>query len=236
MDIKESEILGDTIGDHWYYRSKAKAMVNYLPTPISETILDVGAGSGFFSRYLLNETNAQTAWLVDTGYASDSDEVANGKSIHLRRGLDVCDAGLVLLMDVLEHVDDDVGLLTHYVDAVPSGSHIFITVPAFQFLWSGHDDFLEHKRRYKLPALEDVAKASNLEIVRSAYFFGSVFPIAAALRLAGRFGAPGEPKSQLKNHHPIVNSALSAVCGIEAKMFGWNRMAGLSVFCLARKP
>ena len=46
------------------------------------------------------------------------------------------------------------GLLRHYAAKVPSGAHFLVTVPAFRFLWSGHDVFLEHKRRYTLAEIE----------------------------------------------------------------------------------
>ena len=63
-------------------------------------------------------------------------------------------ADLLLYMDVLEHVDDDLGLLTAYLDQLERGGRVLITVPAFDFLWSNHDIFLEHKRRYTLKQVE----------------------------------------------------------------------------------
>jgi hypothetical protein len=146
------------------------------------------------------------------------------------------DADLVLLMDVLEHVDDDVGLLKAYVDKVPSGSRFLITVPAFQFLWSGHDDFLEHKRRYTLAQLEAVVRNTGLTVKQGAYYFGLVFPIAATLRLLPKGAQPSPPRSQLKQHHPLVNTMLKTLCSVELPFMGANRLAGLTVFVLAQKP
>jgi len=57
MDIKETEILGADAGSHWYYRSKAEAVVRCLDGIAYDTVLDVGAGSGFFSRHLMSRTN-----------------------------------------------------------------------------------------------------------------------------------------------------------------------------------
>ena len=62
------------------------------------------------------------------------------------------------MMDVLEHVDNDAGLVRHYATKVPSGAHFLVTVPAFRFLWSGHDVFLEHKRRYTLAEIEQTMR------------------------------------------------------------------------------
>lgn len=236
MDLKETDILGPDIEQHWYYRSKARAMLHMLKGTSASTLLDVGAGSGFFSHHLLTHTPTAQAWCVDISYPADSDASTAGKPVRYRRAIDTLDADLVLLMDVLEHVDDDVGLLKAYVDKVPSGSRFLITVPAFQFLWSGHDDFLEHKRRYTLKQLESVVAQAGLQVQQGAYYFGLVFPIAAGLRLLQRKASGAPSKSQLARHHPLVNGVLRILCSLERPFMGANRIAGLTVFCLAQKP
>src|SRR6516165_6366800 len=123
------------------------------------------------------------------------------------------DCDLVLMMDVLEHVDDDRGLVRHYAAKVPSGAHFLVTVPAFRFLWSGHDVFLEHKRRYRLGEIENAMRDAGLQIAKGAYYFGLVFPLAAAVRLATR-GAT-QPKSSLKKHGAVTNALLTAICAAE---------------------
>ena len=237
MDLKETDILGDDITQHWYYRSKTKAMTKLLGKAQISTILDVGAGSGFFSRHLLANSSANDAWCVDISYENDSDALENGKHLHFRRSIDQLDADLVLLMDVLEHVNDDVGLLDHYVKKVPRGTRFLISVPAFQFLWSGHDVFLEHKRRYQLKQIEDVTRRAGLTVVRGAYYFGAIFPIAAMIRLSAHSGSSGDmqARSQLAKHHPLVNSSLAKLCSFELPLMKFNRVAGLSAFCLAEK-
>ncbi len=234
MDLKEEDILGADIGRHWYYRSKAAALRRAVGGLKPAHILDVGAGSGFFSRHLLAETGAQSALCVDIGYARERDDSVAGKPVLYRRdiGPTVCD--LVLMMDVLEHVDDDRSLVRHYAAKVPSGAHFLVTVPAFRFLWSGHDIFLEHKRRYRLGEIEAAMRDAGLAIVHGAYYFGFVFPLAAAVRLATR--GTTEPRSSLKKHGPLTNGILSAVCAAELPLFPINRLAGLSAFVLARKP
>lgn len=235
MDLKETDILGDSIRDHWYYRSKAKALKMLLGDVEIEKILDVGAGSGFFSKHLLSITNAKMAFCVDVSYAEEFDDIEAGKPIHYRRSIDTSDADIVLLMDVLEHVDDDIGLLSDYAKKVPKGTLFLISVPAFEFLWSGHDDYLEHKRRYKLTQIENVAKCAGLTVKSSVYYFGAVFPIAAFLRMAQNFlsGYKRQRQSQLKQHCYIINETLAGLSHIELKLMHCNRLAGLSVFCLA---
>lgn len=237
MDVKEIDILGSNISNHWYYRSKAKAMSRLIDKMTPSIILDVGAGSGFFSRQLLAESSAKEAWCVDISYDDDSDAVEAGKSVHFRRSVDVVNADLVLLMDVLEHVDDDVGLLKDYAKKVPCGARFIISVPAFQFLWSGHDVFLEHKRRYRLNQIEEVANQAGLMVKHGSYYFAAVFPIAAIIRLSGNWINKGQQqtRSQLSPHHPLVNSILASMSDAELPFLAFNRLAGLSAFCVAEK-
>lgn len=233
MDLKEEDILGGEIGRHWYYRSKAAALRRAVGGLKPRHVLDVGAGSGFFSRHLLSEGGARQALCVDIGYPADRDETVAGKPVLYRRDCGQTDCDLVLMMDVLEHVDDDRGLVRLYADKVKSGAHFLVTVPAFRSLWSGHDVFLEHKRRYRLTEIEAVMGDAGLQIVHGAYYFGFIFPLAAAVRFAQR----GElrPRSTLKKHAPLTNGLLTAICAAELPLFPINRLAGLSAFVLARK-
>jgi 2-polyprenyl-3-methyl-5-hydroxy-6-metoxy-1,4-benzoquinol methylase len=233
MDLKEEDILGDDIGRHWYYRSKAAALRRIVGPLAPQRLLDVGAGSGFFSRHLL-ANGALSALCVDVGYPMARDEMVDGKPVLYRRDCSDTDCDLVLMMDVLEHVPNDVGLVSHYATKVPSGAHFLVTVPAFRFLWSGHDVFLEHQRRYTLPEIEQTMRQAGLEVVRGAYYFGAIFPLAAAVRLATRNDET--PRSSLKKHGPLTNGLLTAACTLELPFFPSNRLAGLSAFVLARKP
>lgn len=235
MDLKESDILGNDPSTHWYYRSKALAMLAMLDRRPPNSILDVGAGSGFFSRFLLDNTNASSAWCVDTGYPEERDSVHFGKPIHFRRSIENSSADLLLMMDVLEHVDDDQELLREYALKIPRDAIVLVSVPAFQWLWSEHDDFLEHKRRYSLAQLEDLVTRAHLNVLTGAYFFGLLLPVAAASRLPSivRRRAGGLPRSQLVRHSRFVNEALAHVCAAELRVMRANRLGGLTAFCLA---
>ncbi|MHB8248859.1 MAG: methyltransferase domain-containing protein [Acidithiobacillus sp.] len=241
MDIKETDILGSTISTHWYYKSKASAALKLIGAIEHYVVLDVGAGSGFFSRYILRNSSASEAFCVDINYDSDTDSLEGDKPVHYRRAVahvDADDVDLVLVMDVLEHVDDDTGLLIEYKNKVPSGTLFLISVPAFNFLWSDHDVFLEHKRRYTLNQLENVVRRSGLTVEKSSYYFGFVFPIAVASHLFGRLFRTNQqqPHSQLKRHSRLVNTLLYATCYAELPVIPNNRIAGITAFCLARVP
>lgn len=235
MDLKEAHILGESINQHWYFRAKFAAVRRLLGSHKFRFLLDVGAGSGYFSRQLLQAGYADAATCVDINYPADSTELYHDKPLRFSRATPPGNYDGVLLMDVLEHVEDDVGLLREVVAAVPSGAHFLISVPAFRFMWSAHDDFVEHKRRYTLPELEAVARRAGLQVQQGFYFFALVFPLALLTRIPGRLLHRGPPQSQLKKHHPWVNVGLEWLCRLELGLMRGNRLGGLTAFCLCRK-
>jgi SAM-dependent methyltransferase len=240
MDLKEVDLLGEGIARHWYYRSKLAALLRLLRGTAPRRALDVGAGSGFFARALLERTALAEATCFDPFYESDRDETVAGKPLRFRRDADAAGADLVLLMDVLEHVDDDVGLLAAQVAAAPPGAEFVISVPAFGWLWSGHDVFLGHRRRYTLDAITDVARRAGLRTTQGAYYFGLVLPLAAVSRLPDVVrrarGQALPAQSQMRNQGALANAVLAAVCAAELPLLRFNRVAGLTVFLRARKP
>ena len=227
MDLKEEAILGGNAARHWYYRSKARALEAMLPHSFNRRVMDVGAGSGFFSRHLAERGLIDEAWCVDIGYERDREEQVGDATIHFRKDSAPADAGLALFMDVLEHVPDDAGLLAAYRPLLPATARVVITVPAFQFLWSGHDVYLEHYRRYTRKSLDDAVARAGYRLVRSHYFYGLVLPAAIASRMLSPTRMT--PRSAVKVHGRLTNAVLGAACALERPAMHLNKLAGLSV-------
>ena len=239
MDVKEELILGDKALTHWYYIAKGRALVAMLKSIKVPEIVDVGAGSGVFSKILIEAGICRSAICVDPAYPDEREELYLGRSIHFVRSIDTVTQSLILIMDVLEHLDDDVGLIRQYSEYMPHGGKILVTVPAFGFLWSGHDVFLEHRRRYTLLTIEKRLQMANLKVLRSRYFFGTLFPIVTLVRIVNRWqleSGSSKAESMLNNYPPIVNKILTYIHDFERLfLFPFNRFAGLSIFCLAEK-
>jgi len=236
MDLKELDILEGDISAHWYYLSKARALEKIVSDLQIERVLDVGAGSGFFSEWLLNRTDIKTAVCVDPNYEEEFTRVINGKKIYFVKEPGNYSADLVLMMDVVEHVKDDVGLIEGYVRNVDRGTLFVISVPAFRFLWSGHDVFLGHYRRYSIRHLMRVIQGSGLNIERVFYYYGLVFPIAAVVRIFSWL-LPNKisHRSNLKKHSAMVNVILKRLCVFELSWMRVNRLFGLTIFSVASK-
>lgn len=238
MDIKETDILGDSIDDHWYYQSKWLAVKAMLPAIKRRLVWDIGGGSGFFSKALINAGMTEQAVSIDTGYTENSTENLEGGTLHFQKSKPQGNPDLIIFMDVLEHVDDDVGLITEYASHLDEDGIILITVPAFKLLWSDHDDFLEHKRRYSRALLEQTIEKANFDILELRFFYGLLFPIAAPIRIMRRHLSSARKRpahSHLTQHSKLVNYILKAIHSFERKVvFPWNGWFGISIICTAK--
>ena len=238
MDLKEEGLIKGNIGEHWYYRAKLAALQRMIPAPDPAIILDVGAGLGFFSGSLLQSTNARSATCVDPGYAEERDDARAGKPLLFRRSVGRSDADLVLLMDVIEHIEDDIGLVREYADKVKPGTRFIVTVPAFMWLWSGHDVFLEHVRRYTLGSIEHVVRSGGLTVEYGCYFYAFLLPLVVLSRAVERLKQGGhshEARSQMQEFGPTLNAIFWSVCRAELTVFRANRLAGLTACIRAVK-
>jgi SAM-dependent methyltransferase len=234
VDIKELSQIATPPEAHWYYAAKFDLLATTVNSFGCRRIVDVGAGSGVFARLLLQRTDCQEATCVDPAYELEYDERVNGKVLRFRRQYDRKDFDLVLLMDVLEHVDDDIGLLHDVASVVRPGTPVFITAPAFGFLWSAHDVFLEHRRRYTAATLASKLKLAKLTVDRIRYFYAAIFPLVAVLRLLTRRRDPRQG-SDMRPAPAAIGWALQKILKAERKLiFPINVMAGLSVVAVAR--
>jgi 2-polyprenyl-3-methyl-5-hydroxy-6-metoxy-1,4-benzoquinol methylase len=230
MDLKELDLVDPKT--HWYYQSKLvaikKALRKYAPNPTR--IIDIGAGSGFFSISVANFSAGTNVVCVDPNYPADS--VERGGSLTYTLSGEPQRGDVYLLIDVLEHVADDVALLRSSTSAADPGAIVIISVPAFMSLWSAHDVFLEHFRRYRLPEIIRLSEEVGLEVQSSQYLFGSIFIPAALVRRINRDKGVG---SDLHTLPKTVNSILRSVVSTEHRLFS-NRLFGLSAFVVARVP
>ena len=83
-----------------------------------------------------------------------------------------------LLTDVLEHVENDEKFLKEIVSEADNNSVFFITVPALMSLWSGHDVYLKHFRRYTKLELRQLVEQSGLSVGSIRYTYSTVFLLA----------------------------------------------------------
>jgi len=228
MDLREGGRIDPE--RHWYYQAKARAVEAELARrgTTTGTLLDVGAGSGFFARYLLDAGMATTAVCVDPN-SSAQDLARSDERLRFVREIPDESFAAVLMLDVLEHVEDDVQLFHDGIARLEPGGTFIVTVPAFMSLWSGHDEYLLHFRRYRRAGLRAVIEHSEVQLHTLRYLFGALFPIAFVLRRLRRRSA--EAASDLTEVPGWLNALLLRWFTFEHR-FLKQRLFGLSVLAV----
>jgi hypothetical protein len=194
MDLIESGVR-DPI-KHWYYQHKYWFIKNSSLRKIKgeNSLADIGAGSALFSRELLQKGLVNKVVAVDTGYLKES-EIKDG--ITYRRSVNYSGFSHFLLTDVLEHVEKDGDFLSRVVTEADINSVFIITVPALMSLWSGHDVYLKHFRRYNKGQLRLLVEDSGLRVKSIRYTYLTVF-LAALLQR--KFFGKKSGNSQMKEN------------------------------------
>lgn len=243
MDLKELE-NGIDPEVHWYYQSKRLPLFAYAKKLLKSgkklTIVDVGSGSGFFAISLEREfpDGIAKVYLVDINYTAE--EIAATKGAKIEKTLRIPDKienGLVILMDVLEHLEDDLKMLKEIKQAcVGNSNNFFITVPAFYSLWSGHDVYLGHYRRYKIATLNKVLHEAGYDIENTYYLYGSLFPMVWAARKLDNMKKKEEATSNMKPFSPLSNKILLTLSSMDMKVASMNKVFGVTCTSQGKIP
>lgn len=97
---------------------------------------------------------------------------------------------LIVMLDVLEHIDDDVEALLGLRRHLGEGGRLLLTVPAFAALWSHHDVIAHHRRRYSLSSLQRTLQSAGFAVEYATYFNSLLFPLVYLAKKAGNFSRP----------------------------------------------
>lgn len=230
MDLKELGIIKPD--RHWYYSAKATAILRATTKSlrISGNIVDVGAGSGFFAQRVKEAWRDISVICYDPFYSEDQVGVRDGISYQSNlSSSELQDARLVLMIDVLEHIDNDGEFLSKIVRDVSDGTVFIITVPAFRSLWGKHDEFLGHYRRYRLGELIQVVSKAGLVVDQRRYLFRFVFPVVWLIRKLQRH----DSKSDLSALPIPVNALLRLLCTFD-NLLPSGRVPGVTAMVVAR--
>lgn len=226
---------------HWWFcgrRAFLERLLGTLDLPQRHArLLEVGCGTGG-NLALLQRFGRLDAVEFDPGARS----IAAAKTglpigfCELPSRIDAADEtyDLVALLDVLEHVSDDIGALKAVAAKTKIGGHVLITVPAHPWLWSAHDDVHHHKRRYTRRTVRRLIGDAGLSLQSIGAFNTLLLPAALAQRAAKRM----LQDRSADDHLPPapINALLSWIFMLERHSVGRMPLPiGLSLFAVARK-
>jgi SAM-dependent methyltransferase len=244
MDQRLMKAMLEVDEHHWWYRGRRRiirAELDRLPLAPGAVVLDAGCGSGRTLEELagygevhgieLNPDAAQAAQSRRCG------EVRVGRLEELPWEAGTFD--LITCLDVIEHTPDDRVTLSELRRVTKPGGWLLVTVPAYQALWSLHDEANHHYRRYGRRSLRSAALDAGWTIARMSSFNSVLLAPAAVVRLAQRRRRANDGYTPALRLGPAwLNDALERPLLLEARWLqrGHTLAAGLSLLAVMQNP
>jgi hypothetical protein len=190
MDLIESRAFSFIkTSRHPWEVARLGIITSLLKSIIKETkksdpvIFDIGCGDVFLAKNISKSVPNSEIHAVDTAF--DDEKIQEMRKLTASSNILLYDnienialsgskkADFVLLLDVIEHIENDAEFLARLAKNknVTRETNFLITVPAFQSLFSSHDKFLRHYRRYSRKSLVRKISLSCYESMESGYFF-----------------------------------------------------------------
>jgi SAM-dependent methyltransferase len=224
---------------HWWWRSREVAVLSVLHrhrgSASPARILDIGCGDGLFFRALEEFGEAEG---LESSAALLSPHGPYRARIHVapfdarfRSGKEY---DLILMLDVLEHLDNPAEALRLAASLLPPGGSLLLTVPAFRLLWTNHDLINHHRTRYRRGTLRPLLKEAGFLVVDQRYWYQWTCPVKLAQRFVeGLFRLP--PALPAVPPH-WLNTLLYRLSRFEQETLGaWGVPFGSSLMMYCRK-
>ncbi len=226
--------------EYWWYTARARLLQTVLEPYAAgaRRVLDVGSADG-----------PSVGWLAasDLKVAMDIDPrgLVPGGVCGSATALPFADASfdVVAAFDVIEHCAPEALALSEAARVLAPGGVFLMSVPAYQWAWTGFDDANHHHRRYTRRRAVDAVTGAGLRVERATYAFGATFPAFAADRLRRRLserrvGTPVSSRTEpeLPQVNPLVERALLRATRVDERVLRTRDLPfGSSVVVAARR-
>jgi SAM-dependent methyltransferase len=192
MDPEYARRYRNLYQQHWWWRAREALLVRALehlrPPEGWKAILDVGCGDALFFDKLQHFGTTVEGVEPDSTLISESGPWR--AHIHVRPFDATFQPGreysLILMLDMLEHLTDPLPSLQHAVRLLEPRGKLVVTVPAFNALWTSHDDYNQHQTRFTRARFARLARDAGMGIDSMRYFFQWTCPVKLAQRLTER--------------------------------------------------
>jgi 2-polyprenyl-3-methyl-5-hydroxy-6-metoxy-1,4-benzoquinol methylase len=249
MEVRYYETYYQQETRHWWFRWRFRLIrdvINNLSgMPDRPTMLDAGCGTGQMLKMLQQHGPAVGLDLSEDAIMFASSRDAENLVLGSVTKPPFADGtfDIAFALDVIEHVDDDRGMLEGLRELVRPGGALVVTVPAFQSLWSDHDKINHHRRRYRRRQMRKTLMSAGFEVERITYCNTFLFPVVWVTRraqaLVRRFRPKDETQvsSDLHAYPRVVNALLYRLMLVEAWIVRHvNLPIGVSILAIARRP
>lgn len=242
MEKRIYKLMAEIEADHWWFagrRAILKTVIKRVVSPRRDCcILDAGCGTGGNLNLL-----SEFGHVVGMEFNQEAIQSTKGKRIGKTiRGkfpqlpFKKESFELIVVLDVLEHLDDDEDFLKGVASLLKPGGFVVVTVPAFSILWSEHDRIHHHRRRYRLNELDKVMDQAGLKVEYSSYFNFLLFPLVVVIRLVKEHMGIGKGSDDLAMPVGILNTLLRSIFSIERIPIGKIRIRfGVSIISCGKR-
>lgn len=242
MDNQVYQQIYDLELRHWWFQGRRKIIFDLIRRTIgsgARAVLDIGCGTGLNAE-LFRRLGARV-----TGLESSDVAIAQAKErfpeLNIIKGefpgVTLDDRfQIVTLFDVLEHFQDDLAALQGVYSLLEDGGYAVVTVPAFSFLWTEHDELAHHKRRYTKLFLQNRLEESGFSVVRASYFNTLLFCPILVIRILRKLFRLRKGSSDFFMVPDFFNKILASLFGAERFLLRLiNLPFGVSIIAIARK-
>jgi ubiquinone/menaquinone biosynthesis C-methylase UbiE len=243
MNPAEYERMYELEDGYWWFvsrRNLVMRLVHSLSLPPDALIVDVGCGTGATACELGKYGKVVCVDLSPIALDLSGRRGLNQLMQASADALPIADnsADLIVALDLLEHMDNDVKGLREFRRVLKPHGSLIVTVPAFSFLWSEHDEALMHQRRYSLREITHRIRRAGLKVEIANYALFFLFPIAVVMRLLKRKSDPKDPpETNLRPLPSLINSGLVLLQQMESALARLLPLPwGLSAVVVAAKP
>ncbi len=240
MDLAEFDKMFEIEETNWWYRGRRRLVLEWLERLHQERgrlrILDIASATGMSFRFLEKfgdvrgiDISEETIRLCKS---RGVDRIVRADAMKLPFRDDSFDA--VLALDALEHFDDDHAAIEEIRRVARPGALILITVPAFMFLWSPHDDAYQHVRRYTRGELGGKLTQHGLTLKKLSYYSMTLMPPVFVMRKFRQLTQRGEVAHSdfFVSLPKPIEAILSAIMQSEITLMRkLNLPFGVSLFC-----
>ncbi|MCY3024030.1 MAG: methyltransferase domain-containing protein [Planctomycetota bacterium] len=228
MQTATFELHAQLDTQHWWFRARGRIILQLVhklvPPGPDQLVLEVGCGTGGALSMFAEEYRCCG---VDPSEVAIAHARRRFPNVEFRLGRapeDVMDlwarVRVVLLLDVLEHLEDDAAFLEKLVPPMAGGTYLVITVPADMRLWSPQDESYGHFRRYEQQTLARLCSGLPVTPVLVSYFNSRFYPVIRLVRAVNvlRRRPSGEAGADLFLPPGWVNSFLERVFAGEGRV------------------
>lgn len=232
------ELMAELEDDYWWYRARRRILCSLITRLVARgsEVIDFGAGTGGTAS-VLTQSGYQVVAADLSETALEACRIRGLQTVDLKRErLREQSADCVLAGDVLEHASDDLALLISLRRALRARGVLIVTVPAYEFLWSGEDYVSEHVRRYTRAGLKHQLRLAGFNRIWCSYFNTLLFPLIVSVTLTKRLLFPREMyRSDVVPLYRWQNEILFRLFALEGYMLKWIRFpAGASLIAVAK--